>query len=92
MLKIGYKHLSWRLHINTFDTAWEAIKLADRLNFDFVFDTLNLLAVENTNLYNPRGARPDPRHARGVAQARPRPARSTLGGTWPSRTVSLPVM
>lgn len=55
MLKIGYEHLSWGSHINTFDKTWEAIVLADRPNLGFVFDTYNFLAVEFANPYNPAG-------------------------------------
>lgn len=55
MLKIGYEHLSWGSHINTFDKTWEAIKLADRPNLGFVFDSFNFLAVEFANPYNPAG-------------------------------------
>lgn len=55
MLKIGYEHLSWGSHINTFDKAWEAIALANRPNLGFVFDTFNFLAVEYANPYNPAG-------------------------------------
>lgn len=42
MLKIGYEHLSWGSHINTFDKTWQAIELADRPNLGFVFDTFNV--------------------------------------------------
>jgi 4-hydroxyphenylpyruvate dioxygenase len=45
MLKIGYEHLSWGRHINTFDKTWEAIQLADRPNLGFVFDTFNVSIV-----------------------------------------------
>lgn len=55
MLKIGYEHLSWGAHINTFDKTWEAIARADRPNLGFVFDTFNFLAVEYANPYNPAG-------------------------------------
>ena len=55
MLKIGYEHLSWGSHINTFDKTWDAIRLADRPNLGLVFDTFNFLAVEYANPYNPAG-------------------------------------
>ncbi|GAA6019104.1 hypothetical protein JCM10207_006544 [Rhodosporidiobolus poonsookiae] len=55
MLKIGYEHLSWGSHINTFDKTWEAIRLANRPNLGFVFDTFNFLAVEFANPYHPDG-------------------------------------
>ncbi|BGO90248.1 hypothetical protein NBRC10512_004769 [Rhodotorula toruloides] len=55
MIKIGYEHLSWGSHINTFDKTWEAIKLENRPNLGFVFDTFNFLAVEFANPYNPAG-------------------------------------
>ncbi|ORY90314.1 xylose isomerase-like protein [Leucosporidium creatinivorum] len=55
MLKVGYEHLSWGSHINTFDKTWEAIRLADRPNLGFVCDTFNFLAVEFANPYNPAG-------------------------------------
>lgn len=55
MLKIGYEHLSWGSYINTFDKTWEAIKLANRPNLGFVFDTFNFLAVEFADPYNPKG-------------------------------------
>lgn len=55
MLKVGYEHLSWGSHINTFDKTWEAIRLANRPNLGFVFDTFNFLAVEFANPYNPAG-------------------------------------
>lgn len=55
MLKIGYEHLSWGSHINTFDKCWEAIKRADRPNLGFVFDTFNFLAVEYANPYHAAG-------------------------------------
>lgn len=55
MIKIGYEHLSWGSHINTFDKTWEAIQLANRPNLGFVFDTFNFLAVEFADPYNPVG-------------------------------------
>lgn len=55
MLKVGYEHLSWGSHINTFDKTWEAIRLANRPNLGFVFDTFNFLAVEFANPYNLAG-------------------------------------
>ncbi|KAM0752621.1 xylose isomerase-like protein [Meredithblackwellia eburnea MCA 4105] len=55
LIKIGYEHLGWGSHINTFDKTWEAIAKANRPNLGFVFDSFNFLAVEFANPYNPKG-------------------------------------
>lgn len=54
-VKICYEALSWGTFINTWEQAWEAVKLANRPNLGVCLDSFNTAAREWADPYHPSG-------------------------------------
>jgi 4-hydroxyphenylpyruvate dioxygenase len=54
LLKIGYEPLSWGGR-NTWASAWEVVRAADRDNVGLILDSFNLLAVEFADPFSTAG-------------------------------------
>lgn len=54
LLRIGYEPLSWGRR-NTWASAWEVVRAADRANVGLILDSFNMLAVEFADPYSSEG-------------------------------------
>jgi sugar phosphate isomerase/epimerase len=58
MIRIAYEGLSWATRNNTWQTAWDVVRRADRPNVGLVMDTFHVLVQEFPSMLNPTTSTP----------------------------------